>query len=304
MNHARALTGERRPGMDGFPEEVRSVKLTQARAMVALGVVLGLFGAVLCAQEAEPEKPLAATVVSVAGTVEVKPPGEEAWRPAQVDMKLGEGTSISTGVRSKVGLDFDGHAVVTISRPSIVVVTRFLMKQGQVQTLLQLKVGSMKAGVLKERIASDFKVVTPAVTLSVRGTEIAEITYSEMGTKVCMGSEGLLDMTKYYPDMEKKTRRIPKQSCLLSDYLLQIVDAKKQKRTWRTRWYGWTPQESKSQTDDPTDPEQPKYELIREGGHPENERRLFQSGPGDSGRKITPERPNDGYPDNGYPNYE
>ena len=237
-------------------------------------LVVGLFTLALYAQQPA-DQPLEATVVSVAGSVEVKLTPEGAWQSAEPGMKIPQGAQISTGVKSKVELDFEGHSVVTIRRPSIVRVDRFLVSERAVQTRLHLKVGTLRAGVVKERIASDFKITTPAVTLSARGTEIAEVTHSDRGTEVLMGKEGLLDMTKFFSPLGV-TRVIPPQGYSRSSDLLRVVEAKKLTRTYRSQLYGRVGPEYDSASGDPSDLEDPKSELRREAAHPEFLRVLHQ----------------------------
>ncbi len=248
----------------------RGVVYLVALALTALGLsALWLYG-----QQPAAGQSLEATVVSVEGSVEVKLPGAPDWQDAQAGMKLPVGTAISTGVKSKVELDFDGHAVVIVRRPTIVKVDRFQLTERAVETRLHLKVGSLRAGVVKERIASDFKISTPAVTLSARGTDIADVTHSEKGTEVRMGTEGLLDMTRYYsPGL---TRGIPAGHYSDSATLIQVVDAAKNQRTWRSYRYGRTDAENADTHGDPHDPELTSAESHREGGHPDYLRLLFQ----------------------------
>jgi len=256
-------------------------------------LVLGLSALFLYGQQPAAGQPLEATVVSLTGTVEVKLTPEADWQLAQVGMKIPQGATLCTGVKSKVDLDFDGHSVVTIRRPSVVTVARFLLSERAVETRLHLKVGSLRAGVVKERIASDFKISTPAVTASARGTEIADVTHSDRGTEVRMGKEGVLDMTKYFSPLGI-TRSIPPQGYSESKYLIQVVEAKKVRRTYRSRRYGRTKGEDDSAKGDPNDLEDSKAEFNKEGGHPEFLRMLFQEA-------LTSGscRPN-GYVDNGY----
>jgi len=223
-------------------------------------------------------QPFEATVLLVEGSVEVKLPGEADWRSAQVDMKLPADTTISTGVKSKVGLDFDGHAVVTIRRPSVVRLDRCLVTETAVETRLQVKVGSLQAGVVKERLASDFKITTPVVTLSVRGTEIADVTHSERGTEVLMGREGLLDMTKYFSPLGLTRHLGPGDHCDSLLFLLP-VDDRKLGRTWRSYLYGRSDAENGSAKWDPNDLSDARGEFTREAGNPQFQRILMQESP-------------------------
>ena len=244
--------------------------------LVAVGLaVLVSSGWLVFGQEPAAGQPLEVTVVAVKGTAEVKLTAEAAWQSVQQGMKLPVGATICTGVMSRVDLDFDGHAVVTISHPSIVRVDRFLMTDKAVETRLHLKVGSMRAGVVKEQIASDFKISTPVVTLSTRGTQIADVTHSERGTEVLMGEEGLLDMTKYFSPLGI-TRGIPPHGYSRSSDLIQVVDAAKLHRSLRSYLFGRDGAEDHSAQYDPNDLEDSHAEYNREAGHPEFGRVLFQ----------------------------
>jgi len=240
-------------------------------------LALASAGLLLYGQPPAAGQPFEATVLSVEGSVEVKRPGEADWQDAQVDMKLPTDTTISTGVKSKVGLDFDGHAVVTIRRPSVVRLDRCLLTERAVETRLHVKVGSLRAGVIKEQLASDFKVSTPAVTLSVRGTEIADVTHSERGTAVLMGREGLLDMTKYFSPAGLTRHMGPGDRCDSLLFLL-LVDYRKLGRTWRSYLYGRSGAEDHSAQWDPNDLRDPRAWYVREAGNPALLHLLHQEG--------------------------
>ena len=246
------------------------------RSGVCLSLVaLGLSGLILYGQPPPARQPVEATVISITGTVEVKLAPEADWQPVQAGMKIPQGATISTGVRSKVELDFDGHSLVIIRRPSILRIDRSLITKEAVHTRLHLKVGSLRAAVVKESITSDFRITTPAVTLSIRGTEIADITHSERGTEVLMGKEGLLDMTKFFSPVGV-TRSIPPGGFTRSPDLIQVVDAKKMGQSSRSHNYGQTDDENKSASGDPSHLEHAKVGFIREAGHPEVARMLHQ----------------------------
>jgi hypothetical protein len=109
------------------------------------------------------------------------------------------------------------------------------------------------------------------VTLSTRGTQIADVTHSERGTEVLMGEEGLLDMTKYFSPLGI-TRGISPGGYSRSSDLIQLVDAAKLQRTLRNYLYGRDGAEDDSAQNDPSDEEDSRGERNREAGHPEFER--------------------------------
>jgi hypothetical protein len=246
-------------------------------AVAAGGILLAVLVCALplSAQELPAGQELPATVLSVTGTAEVQLVAGQPWQPAQAGMKLAAGTVITVGVKSMVELDFDGHAAVVIRRPSILRVDRFLLSAGAVETRLRLKVGSLRAGVVKEQVTSDFKVTTPDVTLSARGTDIADVTHSDRGTEVHMGREGRLDMTKLV-ERTVLTRSIPADGASRSSDLIRVVEEKMLEQSMQGYRYGRTEAEERSARMAPGGQDEPKAELVREAGHPEVGRRREQ----------------------------
>jgi hypothetical protein len=242
-------------------------------AFAAGGILLAVLTCPLplSAQELPAGQELQATVLSVTGTAEVRLTRDGPWQPAQAGMKLAAGSVITVGVKSAAELDFDGHAVVVVRRPSILRVDRFLLSNQAVETRLHLKVGSLRAGVVKEKVASDFKVTTPRVTLSARGTEIADVTHSDRGTEVHMGREGRLDMTKFI-EGTSLTRSIPAEFGSRSSDLVRVVEERMEERSLQGYRYGRTEAEEHSVRMNPSGQEESRGEYAREAGHPEDHR--------------------------------
>ena len=246
-------------------------------AFAAGGILLAVLISALplCAQEPPAGQALQATVLSVTGTAEVRLTRDGLWQPAQAGMKLAAGSVITVGVKSTVELDFDGHAVVVVRRPSILRVDRFLLSEAAVETRLHLKVGSLRAGVVKEQVTSDFKITTPRVTLSARGTEIADVTHSDRGTEVHMGREGRLDMTKFI-EQTSLTRSIPAEFGSRSSDLVRVVEERMEERSLQGYRYGRTEAEERSARLSPSGRDEPRGEYIREAAHPEQHREAIE----------------------------
>lgn len=246
-------------------------------AFAAGGILLAVLVLVLplVAQEPAAPQPLQATILSVTGTAEVQLTRDGPWQPAQAGMKLAAGAVITVGVKSVLELDFDGHAVVVVRRPSILRVDRFLLSNQAVETRLHLKVGSLRAGVVKEQVASDFKVTTPKVTLSARGTEIADITHDERGTEVHMGREGRLDMTKFV-EGTSLTRSIPADFGSRSSDLVRVVEERMEEQSMRDFRYGRTEEEERSVLRNQSGQDESRGEYAREAGHPEQRREAVE----------------------------
>src|SRR5215468_7344219 len=67
---------------------------------------------------AGPDQSMTATIDQLTGTVQVRMPGETAWKPAQVGMELPEGAEIRTGLRSAVRCQIPPDQTFAIDRVS------------------------------------------------------------------------------------------------------------------------------------------------------------------------------------------
>ena len=135
------------------------------------------------AAQPEAEKPggarpdaLTAVAKEVTGTVETRPAVGKPWVPVKVGMKLAEGADLRTGFRARCILDMV-DSLVQIAPLTVVRIGELTRKDGKVRTRLIMKHGNAAAIVEKQRIESDFAIVTPSATLSVRGTDNAWVIY-------------------------------------------------------------------------------------------------------------------------------
>ena len=131
------------------------------------------------AAKPEAKKPgsLVAVVKQVTGTVETRPAVDQPWVPVKVDMKLAEGADLRTGFRARCILDMV-DSLVQIDPLTVVRIGELVRQEGnKIRTRLIMKQGNAGAIVEKEHIESDFAIVTPSATLSVRGTKNAWAIY-------------------------------------------------------------------------------------------------------------------------------
>lgn len=93
------------------------------------------------------------------------------WVPIKNGMTLGEGTKISTGVKSWVVLNIDGDSL-KINQLTMMKVSRNRTDSKSKNTHIALKHGSLRARIKKiGKLKTSFKISTPVATSSVRGTE-------------------------------------------------------------------------------------------------------------------------------------
>jgi len=210
-----------------------------APVLLAVALAAGTLDAL--AQEPGQATRLEVTVEEVDGSVEYRPRADTEWSDATVGLKLAEGAQVSTGLASKVGLAFADNSVVVLGSLTEVTIDKFLKDAEAVRTRLRMKTGTLRAKVRSEDVRSDFRVATPNMTSSVKGTKIQEITTSpDMGDYVALGDEGLL-----LAETEWGRRFIDPKTATTSQ-LIRLVEQAKLARTFKyTPLLGLTDEEEK-----------------------------------------------------------
>jgi len=161
---------------------VRGVTLTA----LALGWMVSVAGA------GGVEAPLRARVEGVVGTVEMRPAKGEPWRPVEVGTILPPGADLRTGFRARCVLDLV-DSLVQVDPLSVVRLAELERRGQEVRTRLHLKQGNAQAIVEKGKIESDFAILTPSATLSVRGTRGIKCRFfSDEGGTYGLADKGLI----------------------------------------------------------------------------------------------------------------
>jgi len=144
----------------------------------------------------KPAEPPAMTCTAkeVSGTVEWRPSKDAAWQPLKDGDQLPLGADICTGFRAKCTLVFaDEAGVVEIQPLTTIRIGEFERKGDKVRTRLYLMQGSTQSAVEKSRFQSDFAIVTPEITMAVRGTQGIGVTqHWDRGPFVSLGIRGLI----------------------------------------------------------------------------------------------------------------
>lgn len=124
-----------------------------------------------------PARAQEATIKALDGDVEVQVAPAKDFVAAKVGDKLKAGDFISTGYESLATLAFEDNSEVRVTAMTQLCIDEFLTKENRTKTQLYLRVGSVQAKVKHTAsIRSDFSVVTPTCTASVRGSE-ERVTY-------------------------------------------------------------------------------------------------------------------------------
>ncbi|HHT9119775.1 MAG TPA: FecR family protein [Candidatus Hypogeohydataceae bacterium YC41] len=142
-------------------------------------------------------QPLEVTIKEVDGDVEVRFPDKLDWEKAAVGMRLKEGVEVRTGPFSHATLDFQNLSTCIIDSFSYLTIDKFLLTPTAAVTRLNLKVGAIISNVKPDaKLPADYKVITPTLVASVRGTEIKEIKAGRIfPDEVKMGQRGKLEVS-------------------------------------------------------------------------------------------------------------
>ena len=154
------------------------------------------------------EPVIACTVKSVSGSVEWRPSGDAAWQALKAGDSLSLGADICTGFRAKCMLLFmDESSAVEVQPMTILRIGEFERSGNKVRTRLYVQRGTTKTIVEKSRFESDFAIVTPEVTLAVRGTKVIRCSQSsDMGFKIHLSQSGAINVTGHQNQRSRNLR--------------------------------------------------------------------------------------------------
>jgi hypothetical protein len=111
-----------------------------------------------------------AVIKEIKGTVEVKAPGESAWKTAVAGQQLVKAAVINTGFRSTALITLN-NSVITVQPMTRLSLEELTVNQGNEQVSLNLQSGRVRADVNPPAGGrTDFTVRSPVATASVRGT--------------------------------------------------------------------------------------------------------------------------------------
>lgn len=218
------------------------------------GLVLAATAAVAAEPAAAPPAPpkLGAVVKVVTGTVETRAAVGQPWTPVKEGMRLDAGADVRTGFRARCILDMT-DSLVQVDPLSVVRISELSQEGNKVRTRLVMKQGNTQAVVEKGKIESDFAIVTPSATLSVRGTRgIHARYYRGQGGQFGLAGSGLISVADAYfgrqhnvhPGENTDDGGRPPILFLVRQFLPQILDNRgyePRERFASGRWHTSTP---------------------------------------------------------------
>jgi hypothetical protein len=111
-----------------------------------------------------------AVIKDVVGTVEIKAPGESAWKTAAAGQQITNATAISTGFKSTALIALN-NSLITVQPLTRLSLEELVEIQGNERVSLNLQTGRVRAAVNPPAGGkTDFTVRSPIATASVRGT--------------------------------------------------------------------------------------------------------------------------------------
>lgn len=120
----------------------------------------------------------------VKGIVEIQASAKDKWIPAVVGMRFGEGAKVCTGFESAILLEFGDFSVVLLRDLTQVTIDRLFKDANAVEAKMNLEVGRTRIFIKKQEIRSDFRVSTPRLTATVKGTALEIETSPDYGDVV------------------------------------------------------------------------------------------------------------------------
>ncbi len=121
---------------------------------------------------ASPAESMRVVVAEVKGIVNVSLDGGHVWKPATVDMIVGEGAIFRTGLRSSVTCVIPPDQQFTLESLGTVRVNEAIRKGSRIKTDLIMKYGATRYSIEAAGVEHDSTIRTPGSTLAVRGTQV------------------------------------------------------------------------------------------------------------------------------------
>ena len=110
------------------------------------------------------------TIQGLQGDVLIRPMGAAQWAPAVQGGVLAEGDAIKTNPGSAAVLDWQGVGNFQVSEATEVTVSKAKFQASGHEAELNVKIGTLKAKLNKQKSGSSFQLVTPTSVTGVRGT--------------------------------------------------------------------------------------------------------------------------------------
>ena len=138
-----------------------------------------------------------ATASKVVGGPEVTPADKKEGVVIKNGTTIREGDRILAGFRESLTLTFNDGSVAFVRPLSQIKITRSIVEKEAAKIHLTLNFGAVRATVPRKEAKTDFRISTPTVTCSVKGTEIKEVRANiDMPDAIMMGRVGVMEVKR------------------------------------------------------------------------------------------------------------
>ncbi len=154
----------------------------------------------IAATDTQPAKiePASGQVLKVFGRVQHKKMDEKKWHKTQPGDVIKAGMEMRSGLRSSAIIRVQNNAVIKLESTTRIAFSELVKQANTEKTRIFLSHGTIKAGILSEKIHSDFQIACPTAVLSREGTWGMEMNYDPATGryKVRLDTEGLVKVVQ------------------------------------------------------------------------------------------------------------
>lgn len=157
-------------------------------------VLIVVFLSVSLSEAATTTQPATGKVLKVIGKVQHKPISEKKWTSTKVNDTLSSGMEIRTGLRSSALIKLHINTIVQVKSATRIAFTELAAKPQEEKTRIALSYGTVRAGIVTEKVRSDFQIACPTAVLSREGTWGMEMSYDPAtgGYRIGLDTDGLV----------------------------------------------------------------------------------------------------------------
>ena len=169
------------------------IKMSLHRISMVMALI-GVLVFVSFSEAAPATQPVSGKVLKVIGRVQHKLITGKKWSKTRVGDVLSSGMEIRTGLRSSVVVKLHTSAVVQVKSATRIAFTELSGTPKEDKTRITLSYGAVRAGIISDKVRSDFKIACPTAVLSREGTWGMEMSYDPAtgGYRIGLDTKGLV----------------------------------------------------------------------------------------------------------------
>jgi|GEM_PF-699950 len=193
--------------------------------ILALLMSLSLIVAFSCDSQKKTQNVINSSKITfIIGNVKVKIKADSPWIKARSSMKLGQGSEIKTGKKSKCNLVIGKDSFVSVTEKSHMILEKLYKDvTGLEKNTLSLKFGQSVINPKKLLKGDSFKIKTPTAVAAVRGTKFVVKTDPNHKMKVSV-IDGKVELKRRIPVLEKVDSKVVDKSDALTTLKKKVAE--------------------------------------------------------------------------------